>query len=76
MGENFLKHKKREDDELAFLDTLYTNDSGSSKLEGRFYLVDAGYANTPSFIAPYQMLGTICRNKLEAGRGHKLHKNY
>jgi len=22
--------------------------------EGKFYLVDGGYANTPSFLAPYQ----------------------
>jgi hypothetical protein len=40
MGGNFLKRKQREDNELAFLDTLYTNDSGSSKPEGNFYLVD------------------------------------
>ncbi|WVZ71713.1 hypothetical protein U9M48_020265 [Paspalum notatum var. saurae] len=35
--------------------------------EGKYYLVDGGYANTPSFIAPYRG---------EFGRGHQHPRNY
>ena len=37
---------------------------------GKFYLVDAGYANTPSFIAPYR--GVRYPNEVESIDGNTL----
>jgi hypothetical protein len=39
---------------------------------GKFYLVDAGYANTPSFIAPYRGV----RYHLSEFRRHRSYANY
>jgi len=39
---------------------------------GKFYLVDGGYANTPSFIAPYRGV----RYHLSESRRHRSYANY
>lgn len=41
--------------------------------EGKFYLVDGGYANTPSFIAPYR---GVRYHLKEFGHGHQRPRNY
>ena len=41
--------------------------------EGKFFLVDGGYANTPSFIAPYR---GVRYHLKEFGRGHQQPRNY
>ncbi|KAB8117550.1 hypothetical protein EE612_059699, partial [Oryza sativa] len=40
---------------------------------GKFYLVDGGYANTPSFLAPYR---GVRYHLKEFGRGHRRPSNY
>lgn len=40
---------------------------------GKFYLVDGGYANTPSFLAPYR---GVRYHLKEYGRGHRRPQNY
>jgi hypothetical protein len=40
---------------------------------GKFYLVDGGYANTPSFLAPYRKVRYHLK---EFGRGHRRPQNY
>jgi hypothetical protein len=41
--------------------------------EGKFFLVDGGYANTPAFIAPYR---GVRYHLKEFGRGHQRPRNY
>lgn len=41
--------------------------------EGKYYLVDGGYANTPSFIAPYR---GVRYHLKEFGHGHQRPRNY
>ena len=41
--------------------------------EGKYYLVDGGYANTPSFIAPYR---GVRYHLKEFGQGHQRPRNY
>jgi hypothetical protein len=41
--------------------------------EGKYYLVDGGYSNTPSFIAPYR---GVRYHLKEFGHGHQRPRNY
>uniref|UniRef100_J3MW83 Protein kinase domain-containing protein n=1 Tax=Oryza brachyantha TaxID=4533 RepID=J3MW83_ORYBR len=47
--------------------------SGFRVPEGKFYLVDGGYANTPSFLAPYH---GVRYDLKEFGHGHRRPTNY
>lgn len=47
--------------------------SGFQVPEGKFFLVDGGYANTPSFLAPYR---GVRYHLKEFGRGHRGPRDY